>query len=302
MATNHVEPAMRCGTVGLIGRPNTGKSTLLNRLIGEKLSITSPKPQTTRHRILAVKTLPGAQILYLDAPGIETRGREAIHRYMNRAASGVIAEADVIVLVCAGLSWVQGDEAVLAQLVDVRAPVILAVNKVDLVADKRTLLPHLEALAKRRSFAAIVPVSARNGANLEALEAAVVAQLPAGEAVYPEDTLTDRSERFLAAEVVREKLFRALGEELPYALTVQLERFKEEGNLVRMDAVIWVTKASHKAIVIGAQGARLKAVGTRARADLEQFLGRKVMLTLWVRVKSGWADDERALRRFGYAE
>jgi GTP-binding protein Era len=293
---------MRCGTVGLIGRPNTGKSTLLNRLIGEKLSITSPKPQTTRHRILAVKTLPGAQILYLDAPGIETRGREAIHRYMNRAASGVIAEADVIVLVCAGLSWVQGDEAVLAQLVDVRAPVILAVNKVDLVADKRTLLPHLEALAKRRSFAAIVPVSARNGANLEALEAAVVAQLPAGEAVYPEDTLTDRSERFLAAEVVREKLFRALGEELPYALTVQLERFKEEGNLVRMDAVIWVTKASHKAIVIGAQGARLKAVGTRARADLEQFLGRKVMLTLWVRVKSGWADDERALRRFGYAE
>jgi GTP-binding protein Era len=299
MQTN---PSFHCGTIAIVGRPNVGKSTLLNRLIGQKLSITSRKPQTTRHRILGIKTTASAQLIYVDTPGVHRDGTRAMNRYMNRAALTAIHDVDAIVFVTEGLQFTDEDQFVLDQLRDAQAPVLLVINKVDEIAEKERLLPHLQHMAAKREFADIFPLSARKGDNVEALERKLVALLPEAEAVFPEDQLTDRNERFLAAEFIREKLMRALGQEVPYALTVEIEQFKQEGRLRRIAAVIWVEREGQKRIVIGKSGEMLKNVGKQAREDMEKLFGGKVFLELWVKVREGWSDDDRALRSLGYTD
>ncbi len=292
--------AFRCGYVALVGRPNVGKSTLLNRILGQKLSITSRKPQTTRHRILGIKTLPNTQFLYVDTPGIHQQARRAMNRYLNRTASDTLRDVDVVVFLVDGGSWTDEDQMVLDKLRELSVPVILAVNKVDRIKDKTQLLPLLQELGERHDFTAIIPLSAQHGDNVEALEERVAALLPESPPFYPEDQITDRSERFLAAEMIREKLFRRLGQEVPYGLTVEIERFREEKGMLRIYGLIWVDRASQKSIVIGKGGALLKEVGRDARQDMERLFDRKVYLQLWVKVKEGWVDDERALRSLGY--
>jgi GTP-binding protein Era len=290
----------RCGLIAILGRPNVGKSTLLNRLIGQKVSITAHRPQTTRHRILGVKTTPAAQLVYVDTPGLHRSRKRAMNRYLNRTAAAGLDAADVVVMVCAGTRWTEEDDLVLGLLDEVRVPVILVVNKVDLVKDKASLLPHLETLSGKRGFAALVPLSAHTGDNLDALEAEIVPRLPVSPPLFPDDQLTDRSERFLAAEIVREKLTRRLGQEVPHALTCEVEHFREEGGVLHIHILIWVERPGQKAIVIGKDGAILKQVGAQAREDMQRLFARKVFLQLWVRVKEGWSDDERALKSLGY--
>jgi GTPase len=290
----------RCGFAAIVGRPNVGKSTLLNRIIGQKITITSPRPQTTRHKILGIKTSAEGQIIYVDTPGIHRGGKSAINRYMNRTAKSAMNDVDVVVWVIEALRWSEGERDILTGLSQNKAPVILVVNKVDKTEDKKELLPFLLEVAAKREFAAIVPLSARSGDNVQGLEAEVVARLPVSAALFPEDQVTDRSERFLAAELVREKLMRRLGEELPYAVTVQIEEFSEQNGVLRIHAVIWVEKDSQKAIVIGKGGAVLKEIGRRARIGMEQAFGAKVFLKTWVRVKESWSEDERLLRQLGY--
>ena len=292
----------RCGYVALVGRPNVGKSTLLNHLLGQKISITSQKPQTTRHRILGIKTEPQAQIIYVDTPGIHLGGKKAMNKYLNRAASSAIADVDVVVFVVDGTKWTEDDEAVCRQLQDNAVPVLLVINKIDKVENKETLLPHLQKLSAKMQFAAVLPISARKGEGLEALEQEVIAHLQVSAPFFPEDQITDRSERFIAAELIREKLFRILGQELPYALSVEIEKFEEVDGLRRIAAVIWVERDGQKAIIIGKGGQQLKRVGEQARLDMEKFFESKVFLKLWVKVKQGWSDDERALRSLGYTE
>jgi len=294
------ETEFRSGFVALVGRPNVGKSTLLNRLVGQKISITSRRPQTTRHRILGIKTERDYQIVFVDTPGLHATQPRAMNRYLNRAAADSLADVDVVVFLTDGVRWQDDDEWVLQKLQDLSCPVIAAINKVDRIADKQALLPFMQMLAGKREFAEIIPVSARTGDRLDALEAAVLGHLPVAPPFYDEDQVTDRSQRFLAAELVREKLFRRLGEEIPYGLTVEIESFKEEGNLLRIHALIWVEKASQKPIVIGHKGQLLKDVGREAREDMQEAFERKVFLQLWVKVKEGWADDERALQSLGY--
>lgn len=292
----------RCGYVALVGRPNVGKSTILNRLVGQKISITSRRPQTTRHRILGIKTDDQAQIVFVDTPGLHSRQPRAMNRYLNRAATDSLRDVDVVLFVVEGTRWNEDDDWVLEKLRPLSCPVMLVVNKTDRVEDKETLLPWLQQLAAKRDFAELIPVCARSGDNLEALEAAVRKRLPEAPPFFPEDQVTDRSERFLAAELVREKLFRKLGEEIPYGLTVEIESFKTEGAMLHIHALIWVEKSGHKPIVIGKNGALLKAVGQEAREDMQKAFDRKVFLRLWVKVKEGWADDERALRSLGYQD
>jgi GTP-binding protein Era len=289
-----------CGYIALVGRPNVGKSTLLNRILGQKISITSRRPQTTRHRVLGIKTRPGAQLIYVDTPGIHDYSGRAMNRHMNRTASSVLADVDVVVFLVDGLRWQPDDELVLQKLGQVRCPVILAVNKIDLLASRETLLPGLQALAEKYSFEQIIPISASKGDNVAALEAAIEELLPAAPPLFPEDQVTDRPVRFLAAELVREKLFRKLGRELPYGLTVEIEQFREEAGMSHIHALIWVERQSQKSIVIGKQGRVLKEIGQQARRDIEELVGGRVNLKLWVKVKEGWADDERALRSLGY--
>jgi GTP-binding protein Era len=292
----------RCGFVTLVGRPNVGKSTILNRLVGQKISITSRRPQTTRHRILGIKTDERAQIIYVDTPGLHAKQQRAINRYLNRAAVDSLRDVDVVVFVVEGTRWQEDDEWVLEKLKHLVCPVVLAINKIDLVADKSELLPHMEMLAQKRDFAELIPVSAKNGDHLQQLETAVRERLPQSPSFYSEDQITDRSQRFLAAELVREKLFRRLGEEIPYGLTVEIERFRTERKTLHIHALIWVEKGSHKPIVIGSKGERLKLVGREAREDMQKLFEQKVFLRLWVKVKEGWADNERALRSLGYDE
>jgi len=292
----------RAGYVALVGRPNTGKSTLLNYLVGQKLSITSRKPQTTRHQILGIRSEAGWQAVYVDTPGMHMGGERAINRVMNRAARSVLADVDVIIMVVDRTAWTEEDERVLEQVRASGAPVILAVNKVDLLADKRVLLPHLEALSQRADFAAIVPLSALREHNLDELDAEVLKLLPAGDFFFPEDQVTDRTERFLAAEIVREKITRQLGDELPYATAVEIEEFAEDGAVLHISALILVERRGQKRIVIGEGGSRLRAIGTEARKDMERLFDQKVMLRLWVKVRAGWSDDERALKSLGYDE
>ncbi len=290
----------QCGYVTILGRPNVGKSTLLNNLVGQKISITSRKPQTTRHRILGIKTLDAAQLLYIDTPGIHKQAHHALNRYMNRVASGAIADVDVILFMVDGLNWFEDDDLVLQKIKTESIPVILVVNKIDKIPDKSALLPYLQQLNEKREFAAVVPISAKRKADVTALEQLIIKHLPENDPLFPEDQVTDRSERFLAAEIIREKLMRHLGKELPYALTVEIEQYKTVKDLLRIAAVIYVEKQSQKRIVIGEDGDLLKAVGTEARLDMQQWLADKIFLQLWVKVKKGWSDDERSLQSLGY--
>lgn len=292
----------RCGYIALVGRPNVGKSTLLNRLLGQKLSITADKPQTTRHRIVGIKTVEDAQLLYVDTPGLHTDARKAMNRYLNRAAGSALHDVDVIVMVMEAQKWTDDDQAVLDRLREASAPVFAVVNKVDRLKDKAALLPFLEALSQRFAFEEIVPVSAQTGSNVERLEQTLKERLPEGEPVYEADQLTDRSSRFLAAEMIREKLTRRLQRELPYALTVEIEQFKDVDGVLHIDGLIWVERESQKSIVIGKSGAMLKEVGRQARADMEKMFGAKVYLRLWVKAKEGWSDDERSLKNLGYSD
>lgn len=292
----------RSGYVAIVGRPNVGKSTLLNHLLQQKISITSRRPQTTRHAIHGIHTVGSAQVIYVDTPGLHTHAKRAMNRYMNRTATSVLADVDAVIFVVEGTRWTEEDESVLTRLEGVRAPVFLAVNKIDQHKDKTQLLPWLQTLTGKRDFEAIVPLSALKGEQVSALEQAVINVLPEGDFLYPEDQLTDRSERFLSSEIVREKLTRQLGKELPYALTVEIEQFEDAEGLARIGAVIWVERQSQKAIVIGKGGKMLKRVGELARVDMEVLFGRKVFLRLWVKVREGWSDDDRALRSLGYTD
>ena len=292
--------AYSCGYVAIVGRPNVGKSTLLNQLLGQKISITAHKPQTTRHRILGIKTSTEAQIIYVDTPGIHDKAKLALNRYMNRAATTSIKDVDVILFVVDGMTWNDQDEYVLKMLSGIDVPVILVINKLDKIKDKESLLPSLGKLANKRKFAQLVPVSARTGTAVDALEQAVVQLLPKSGRFFPEDQITDRSERFMAAEFIREKLMRSLGEEVPYALTVEIERFEDQENLKKINAIIWVSRPGQKGIIIGKGGSLLKRIGEQARKDMEIAFDKKVFLQLWVKVKQGWSDDERALRSLGY--
>lgn len=292
----------RSGYVAIIGRPNVGKSTLLNRIIGQKISITADKPQTTRHQILGVKTDEQAQAVYVDTPGMHTTGKRAINRYMNRAASSIITDVDVIVFVVQAMKWTNEDQAVLDKVRQSKLPVILAVNKVDWIEDKPRLFPFLQDMQSRYDFSAIVPISATKGDNVDELEKLIIDRLPIGIPFYPEDQVTDRSVRFLVAEIVREKLVRELGDELPYQSTVEIESFKEENNLVRIHALISVETKGQKAIIIGKKGERLKSIASNARRDIENLLEKKVFLQMWVKVRQGWSDDEQALQSLGYTE
>lgn len=295
------DETFRSGYIAVIGRPNVGKSTLINRILGQKLCITSRRPQTTRHRILGIKTTDSAQLIYVDTPGLHSDGKKAMNRYMNRAAAASIEDVDVIAFVVDGQSWTEEDQRVLKRIEkDAKAPVVLVLNKIDKLADKAALLPKIEQLAAQYKFADVVPISARKGMNIDTLETTLAGFLPAGELIYDADQLTDRSSRFLAAELVREKLFRHLGQELPYSLTVEIEQFVEEGNLYRISAVIYVERSGQKSIVIGKKGELLKQVGQDAREEMEKLFGCKVFLQLWVKVREGWSDNERILRNLGY--
>ena len=292
----------RCGFVAIVGRPNVGKSTLLNHLLGQKLSITSRKPQTTRHKIVGIVTENNVQAIYVDTPGMHKREPRAINRLMNQAAQSALKDVDLILFVVDGLKWTPDDDLVLEKLAKVDTPVILVLNKVDTVTDKAALLPHLETLNQKRHFSEVIPLSALRGHNLSTLHDIVGRYLPYAPPMYAEDQITDRSQRFLAAEMIREKIMRQMGDEVPYDLMVQIDQFKIEGRLYRIDATILVERDGQKAIVIGEGGQKLKTIGQAARLDMEKLFDSKVMLTLWVKVKGGWSDDERALKSLGYGD
>jgi len=294
----------RSGSVAVIGRPNVGKSTLTNALVGAKVSIVSNRPQTTRHRLLGIASFPQGQIVLVDTPGLHReQGKfkaSAMSRVMNRAARGSLEDVDAAVLVIEAGRWDEEDTLAYNVLSDAGIPVVLIVNKVDRLKDKSALLPFLAEISEGRSFAAVHPVSALKRKGLEALTKDLLGLLPEQPPMFGEDEITDRSQRFLAGELVREQLMRQLGEELPYATTVEIERFAEDGNLLRIGAVIWVEREGQKAIVIGKGGTRLKEIGAKARQQMERLFGAKVFLETWVRVREGWSDDEAALKAFGY--
>ena len=289
----------RCGHVAIVGRPSVGKSTLMNALVGAKISITSKKPQTTRHRIVGIATDAAAQFVFVDTPGFQTQHRSRLNEHLNRAVRESLSDVDVVVLVLDATRISAADRAVV-RLLPARVPVVAAVNKVDLLADKAVLLPRLAEIAALHAFAAIVPVSAERGTQLPALRAEIAKLLPVSAPLYPEDDLTDRDERFLAAEFIREKIFRLLGDEVPYATTVGIEQFVVDGSLRRIHATVYVDKPGQRALLLGEGGARMKAIATQARAEMERLFGGKVYLEVWVRVKRGWADTDASLARFGY--
>ncbi|MDX1754482.1 MAG: GTPase Era [Marinobacter sp.] len=292
-------PDSRCGFVAIVGRPNVGKSTLLNHILGQKLSITSRKPQTTRHQVLGIKTQGPVQAIYVDTPGMHEDEPRALNRYMNKAASSALVDVDVVIFVVDHMAWTKADELVLSKLASLRCPVILAVNKVDKADKRETLLPHLEMLSKKREFAEIIPLSALRGENLKPLEEAVGRFLPESVHFYPDDQITDRSERFMAAEIVREKITRQLGAELPYSTAVEIEEFRREGTTLHISALILVERNGQKKIIIGDKGERMRLIGQEARKDMERLFDSKVMLRLWVKIKRGWADSDRALKSLG---
>lgn len=295
--------ATHCGMVAIVGRPNVGKSTLLNRLIEQKVSITSRKPQTTRHRIMGIHTEGKYQAVYVDTPGLHSEEKRAINRLMNRAASSSIGDVELIIFVVEGTRWTDDDEMVLTKVMGSGVPVILAINKEDNVKEKEELLPHLQWLATKGNFLDMIPISAKHGKRVEQIKQHVHNTLPQCEFYFPEDYVTDRSMRFLAAEIIREKLMRFMGDELPYSVTVEIEQFKWMDNGVwQINGLILVERQTQKRMVIGNKGEKLKVIGREARKDLEDMLDNKVFLELWVKVKSGWADDERALRSLGYGE
>ncbi len=297
MSNEHVS-----GYVALIGRPNTGKSTLLNQLVGQKVSITSRRPQTTRHRIIGIKTEEHAQVMYVDTPGLHKTEGGMMSRYLNRAASGSLEGVDCILLLITSNGWKDEDEQALMHAQRQTAPVILVINKIDKLKDPARLLPLIEQSRAKMNFAEIIPVSAQTGTGVADLEATIRRYLPAHPPHYPPDQLSDRNDRFMAAELVREQIFRLLGKEVPYATAVEIQEFKQEPKLIRIEAVIWVEKDGQKAIVIGKNGERMKEIGRHARLAMQKAFASKVYLGLWVKVREGWSDDARALRSLGYGD
>jgi GTP-binding protein Era len=297
--TRPQDPDSRCGFVAIVGRPNVGKSTLMNHILGQKLSITSRKPQTTRHQVLGIKTIGPVQAVYVDTPGMHEEEPRAINRYMNKAATSALKGVDVVVFVVDQLAWTTADELVLEKLSSLKCPVILAINKVDKIERREALLPHLDMLSRKRDFAEMIPISALRETNLIPLEECVGRFLPQSVHFYPDDQITDRSERFMASEMVREKITRQLGAELPYSVAVEIEEFKHDGKTLHISAVILVEREGQKKIIIGDKGDRLRSIGQDARVDMERMFDNKVMLRLWVKVKRGWADSERALKSLG---
>ena len=292
-----------CGFIAIVGRPNVGKSTLLNKILGQKISITSRKAQTTRHRIVGIHTEGAYQAVYVDTPGLHIEEKRAINRLMNRAASSAIGDVDLIIFVVDGTHWNADDEMVLNKLRQARAPVVLAINKIDNVKNKDELLPFITELSGKFDFAEIIPISAQRGNNVHKLQEIVRKSLKQGIHHFPEDYVTDRSQRFMASEIIREKLMRFMGDELPYSVTVEIEQFKvNERGTYEINGLILVEREGQKKMVIGHGGQKIKTIGTEARADMERLFDNKVHLELWVKVKSGWADDERALRSLGYMD
>lgn len=297
------DTGFKSGYVAIIGRPNVGKSTLINRLLGHKLCITSRRPQTTRHRIIGIKTSNDSQLIYVDTPGIHINDKRAMNRYMNRVAVSSIDDVDVILFVVDGMNWTDEDERVVERLNNsAKAPVILVINKMDKLMDREAILPHIELLSAKFDFANVVPISARKASNVEHLATEITQLMPEGDLIFPEDQLTDRSSRFLAAELVREQLFRHLGQELPYSITVEIEQFDDEEKLYRIGALIYVERDGQKSIVIGKKGELLKSVGKEARLEMQRLFDRKVFLRLWVKVREGWGDNERMLKNMGYSD
>ena len=292
----------RCGYVAIVGRPNVGKSTLMNRILGQKLSIVTAKPQTTRQRIAGIKSTSGGQVVYVDTPGIHEAARRALNRYMNRIARAAVLDVDLILFLVEADRWTRQDEFVAKALSGVSAPVWLVVNKIDRVADKSSLLRFLGEKVRPERFQQVLMIAARTGDGVADLEGRVFEALPFSRPLYDEEQFTDRSERFLVAELVREQLMQRLHQELPYVLTVEIEEFRRESNVLRIGAIIWVERAGQKQIVIGKGGTVLKQVGTAARHEIEELLGEKVFLRLWVKVSRDWSDDERALRQFGFED
>ena len=289
----------RTGYLAVIGRPNVGKSTLTNRLVGAKVSITSKKAQTTRHRIHGVLTTGHAQFIFVDTPGFQMTHKNALNRLMNRSVTSTFADVDVILLVVEAGNWGNGEVEILRML-PVGTPVVLVINKIDRLADKKELLPFMAKVSALHEFAELVPLSAEKGIGTDELLSVVARYLPEGPPVFDVDDITDRSERFMASEILREKLFRNLGEELPYGIAVEIEKFEQEGELRRIHAAVIVDRAGHRAIVIGKAGERMKRISTDARKEMEALFSGRVWLETWVKVKSGWADDERALKSLGY--
>ncbi|MBV8801862.1 MAG: GTPase Era [Gammaproteobacteria bacterium] len=289
----------KSGYIAIVGRPNVGKSTLLNGLIGKKISITSRKPQTTRHQILGIKTIDGVQAVYIDTPGLHKTEKNAMNRYMNRLAESVIADADVVVFMIDAMRWQSEDELALEKLKPDSAPVILVINKVDLVKDKNLLLPFIETSQEKFNFVKIVPLCARKASNIRYLEKVIMQLLPEGPHLFPDDQITDKSERFQAAEIIREKIILTTGQEIPYSTTVVIEEFKQEEKLLRISALIWVEREGQKPILIGKNGERLKLIGTAARKELEKLFDKKVFLQLWVKIKDNWTNNENFLSGLG---
>ena len=296
------EPAFRTGTIAVLGRPNVGKSTLVNALVGAKVSIVSPRPQTTRHRLLGIASFPEGQLLLVDTPGIHGQQKRAMNRMMNRAARGAVEGVDAAMLVIEAGRWTDDDALAYRALKDSGVPCVLVINKVDKFPDKGALLPFMAEVTREREFSSVYPLSALRKRGLEGLVKTLLKLVPESEALYADDEITDRSERFLAGELVREQLMTRLGEELPYSATVEIEKFELDGEMLRIAAVVWVEREGQKPIVIGKGGDRLKAISTGARIGMEKLFGRKVFLETWCRVREGWSDDEAALRRFGYSD
>lgn len=292
-----------CGFIAIVGRPNVGKSTLLNELLGQKVSITSRKPQTTRHRIMGIHTEGPYQAIYVDTPGLHIEEKRAINRLMNRAASSSLGDVELVIFVVEGTNWTADDEMVVNKLRSLNCPVLLAINKVDNVTDKSKLLPHIQFLSQQMDFLDVVPIFAEKGMNVDTIASIVRKHMPEAEHHFPEDYITDRSQRFMASEIIREKLMRFLGEELPYSVTVEIEQFvSNDRGGYDIHGLILVERDGQKKMVIGNKGSKIKMIGTEARLDMEKMFEAKVHLELWVKVKSGWADDERALRSLGYTD
>ncbi len=293
-----------CGFIAIVGRPNVGKSTLLNKILGQKISITSRKPQTTRHRIMGVDTDGDYQAIYVDTPGLHIEEKRAINRLMNRAANSSLSDVNLVFFLVDGTHWTKDDEMVLTKLQKSNFPVVLCVNKVDNVQDRNEVMLHMADMSKKMDFVDVVPISAKQGKNIDVLRKHVRDHLPVATHHFPEEYVTDRSQRFMASEIVREKLMRFTGEELPYSVTVEIERFdyNPETDGFHINALILVERNGQKKMVIGKGGEKIKTIGREARLDMEELFGRKVYLETWVKVKSGWADDERALRSLGYID
>jgi len=290
----------KVGFVALIGAPNAGKSTLLNHLLGQKISITSRRPQTTRHRILGIKTTDTSQVVYVDTPGMHLGGKKALNKYLNKTADASMLGVDVIVWVKDDMKWDDNDRSIIEKLKQAGTPVVLAINKIDKVNNKQSLLPFIQKISLEHAFKSIIPISALTGKQLDEFEGLLLDLLPAGDLMFPEDQITDSSERFMTTEIIREKLIRRLGQEIPHSVTISIDQFSVEEKITRIYAVIWVEREGQKNIVIGDKGAGLKEIGSQARVDLERMLETKVYLNLWVKVKKNWSDSERDLGSLGY--